>query len=197
MILANARMQKVWCTVLPVVSALVMVSTGAWAARHIEATPDKYLRGQVETEVATALKRGTDEHRPVWVVAWDKAFFNSPAAQDDNTANFSLHYFYENPETKTLVAQNFVQAFTTLGPQPLGGRRSRGGEKARSLKANLANYKNVKSRVNAARAFALNYWAGRGTGLHAAHALDPASLMNPSFWWPKLLCVAAIPMLES
>jgi hypothetical protein len=107
-------MQNVWRMLFLVASSLVMVAAGARAGRHVEATPEKYLRGQVESDVATALKRGADEHRPVWIVAWDKAFFNSPAARDDNIADYSLHYFYQNPETKNIVAQNFVQAFTTL-----------------------------------------------------------------------------------
>jgi hypothetical protein len=90
------------------VPLLVLALSAKCAATDIEPTPDKYLRGNVTNDVATAIKRGAAEHRPIWIVAWDKA------GPDMKAAHFALHYFYENPETKNLVAQNFVEVFTTF-----------------------------------------------------------------------------------
>lgn len=102
-------MKTMWLFLLLLGSVSVLA-----AITVIEPTPDQYLTGPVSRDVASALARGKSEHRPVFVIAWDKKFKNSPEGKTVDTANYHLHFYFQNPETKKLVASNFVQAWTTL-----------------------------------------------------------------------------------
>ncbi|MEP6671716.1 MAG: hypothetical protein ABJF10_21325 [Chthoniobacter sp.] len=86
----------------------------AVSAPPVEPTPAKYFSGPVSRDVAAALKRGAAEHKPVWIVAWDDVFFRSPEGKSGLSSDYYLHYFYDNPETKKMVAGNFITAFTTM-----------------------------------------------------------------------------------
>jgi hypothetical protein len=94
--------------------AVINIVSSAQAAQPVEPVPSKYFAGSVSRDVASALKRSATEHRPVWIVAWDDTFFHSTQGRSSDVTDYALGYFYQNPETKKLVAQNFITVFTTL-----------------------------------------------------------------------------------
>lgn len=96
------------------VAALSIFTAGALALPPVEPSPSKYLTGSVCRDVNDAIGKGASQHKPVWIVAWDEAFFRSAEGRNLNTADYAFRYFYQNPETKKLVASNFVQAWTTM-----------------------------------------------------------------------------------
>jgi hypothetical protein len=97
---------------------LLLVATVIAAAAPLRAAdpiiPSKYMTGTICRDVASAIKKGKDEHRPVWIAAWDEKFQMSPDGRKGNAAAYSLGNFYGSPETKKLLSSNFIQVFTTM-----------------------------------------------------------------------------------
>lgn len=98
-------------TLLTLVS-LLLIATALYASEPI--VPSHYLSGPISRDVDAALKRAQTEHRPIWIIAWDEKFQLSPEGKKTNTTDYPLHYFYQNPEAKKLVADHFIQVFTTM-----------------------------------------------------------------------------------
>lgn len=109
--LYDIRMKTMWLASLLVIT---FAQIGLSVQPSVEPKAEKYFVGQVSRDITAALQRGKMEHKPVWIVAWDVDFFHTTEGKTINTGDYWLRYFYENPETKKLVAKNFIQAFTTL-----------------------------------------------------------------------------------
>ncbi|HEY3899936.1 MAG TPA: retroviral-like aspartic protease family protein [Chthoniobacter sp.] len=109
----NPFVQTKWLSLL-VVPLAIAVPQFAHAERHIMPSAANYLRGTIYNNVANAIQRGATEHRPIWITAWDRVFFNSPEGQKSNKADYAMHYFFQKPETGDLLNKNFLQVFTTL-----------------------------------------------------------------------------------
>lgn len=73
-----------------------------------------YLTGTISNDPASALQRSATEKRPVWIIAWDQKFQMSPEGKTNLVTDYNLHNFYSNPDTKKLIAEHFIQVFTTL-----------------------------------------------------------------------------------
>lgn len=95
-------------------SLLLLAFVPASFAGAEPVTPSKYFSGSISRDVASALKRGADEHRPVWIAVWDEKFHMTTEGKNDNIASYGMRNFYGSPETKKIISSNFIQVFTTM-----------------------------------------------------------------------------------
>jgi hypothetical protein len=93
--------------------ALLLVSSAAFAGAQ-NVSPEKYLKGPVSRDVASAIHRASTENKPIWIIAWDEKFHRLEEPKKDNVADYNLHGFYQNPEVQKMVFGNFLVVWTTV-----------------------------------------------------------------------------------
>lgn len=88
-------------TILP---ALLLTLASVFA---VEPRPSKYLSGTVSRDVAGALQRAKAAGKPAAVITYDISSKQKEGSETE--VEYGLRCFFELPETKRLMAANFIQ----------------------------------------------------------------------------------------
>lgn len=89
--------------------ALLFVLTSLTAITSAQSARD-YMDGQISRDVASALERAKKTEKPVVIITYNPD--NKERSSPGQSANeYSLGSFFGLPETRKLLAENFIQIF--------------------------------------------------------------------------------------